>query len=173
MSSHHHEELRIRAATTADSDAIADIYNHYVSETGVTFEEAPVSPSAIAERIRVVVSASLPWLIAERAGRVVGYACASEWKNRPAYRFTAKKEGHYKVRVTRIASNGWTCTLPEGRKRGARPKYDWAAMEVGDSVYFDTRAPISSARKFQLFSLTGWKCSYRTEGKGVRIWRIA
>jgi L-amino acid N-acyltransferase YncA len=82
------EQATIRNATTADAASIADIYNHYVTNTVVTFEEEPVSPAEMAGRIEEVTSASLPWLVAERGGRVLGYAYASQWKGRAAYRFT-------------------------------------------------------------------------------------
>lgn len=82
--------VTIRPATTADASAIAGIYNHYVTETIVTFEEEAVSPAEITRRIQEVDSASLPWLIAERCGEVVGYAYASKWKGRCAYRFSVE-----------------------------------------------------------------------------------
>jgi L-amino acid N-acyltransferase YncA len=85
-----HRELTIRAATTADANEVARIYNHYVTQTIVTFEEEAVSSSEIARRIGEVQSASLPWLVAERAGGVVGYTYASKWHGRSAYRFSVE-----------------------------------------------------------------------------------
>jgi phosphinothricin acetyltransferase len=80
----------IRLATPSDADAIAAIYNHYVLGTTVTFEEQALSPEQMAERIRAVLAAQLPWLVLERDGRIAGYAYASRWKARSAYRFTAE-----------------------------------------------------------------------------------
>jgi L-amino acid N-acyltransferase YncA len=80
----------IRAATPADAESVARIYNHYVTDSVVTFEEEAVSPTAMARRIEGVRSASLPWLVAELGGRVVGYAYANRWKARSAYRFSAE-----------------------------------------------------------------------------------
>jgi L-amino acid N-acyltransferase YncA len=90
MPMHAGERPMIRAATTADCEAVAAIYNHYVMKTIVTFEEEPVAPGEIAERLQEVTSASLPWLVAEQGGHVVGYAYASKWKGRCAYRFSAE-----------------------------------------------------------------------------------
>lgn len=56
----------------------------------VTFEEELVSAAEIARRIEEVRSVSLPWLVAEQAGRVLGYACATRWRARSAYRFSAE-----------------------------------------------------------------------------------
>ena len=57
----------------ADAEAIADIYNYYVAKTIMTFEEEAVPPSEIAQRINMVRSASLPWLVAEVGGQIAGY----------------------------------------------------------------------------------------------------
>lgn len=80
----------IRPATPSDADAIARIYNHYVLDTIVTFEEQPVSVQEMAERISEVAAAALPWLVAEEAGQVIGYAYASKWKGRCAYRYSVE-----------------------------------------------------------------------------------
>ena len=80
----------IRDATAADAAAIAEIYNHYVEHTVVTFEETLVSAADFAARIESVHAAGFPWLVAEQAGRVLGYAYATKWKERSAYRFSAE-----------------------------------------------------------------------------------
>ena len=73
----------IRAATIADCEAIGRIYNHYVQSTTVTFEEQAIPSAQIAERIEAVHSASLPWLIVEQNGQVLGYAYpVSSWERR-------------------------------------------------------------------------------------------
>lgn len=84
------DHATIRAASAADAETIAEIYNYYVTNTVVTFEEEPVSPAEMARRIKEVTSASLPWLVAELQGRVLGYAYASKWKGRSAYRFSVE-----------------------------------------------------------------------------------
>jgi len=78
----------IRAATESDAEAIADIYNHYVTDTIVTFEEEPVSGSEIARRINQVQRSGLPWLVAEENGEILGYAYATPWKERSGYRLS-------------------------------------------------------------------------------------
>ena len=54
----------IRPALLADDEAIARIYNHYILNSVITFEEQAVTSQAMAERIREVWAASLPWLVA-------------------------------------------------------------------------------------------------------------
>ena len=84
------EGARIRAAEERDAAAIAELYNHYVSRSVITFEEEPVTPGEIARRVAEVRSASLPWLIAEEGSRVTGYAYAAPWKTRTAYRYSVE-----------------------------------------------------------------------------------
>ena len=79
----------IRLATSADAGAIAAIYNHYVASTTITFEEEAVTESDMASRIDTV-SAQLPWFVHERDGEVTGYAYATPWRARSAYRFSVE-----------------------------------------------------------------------------------
>ncbi len=80
----------IRSATLADTAGIVEIYNHYITQTVVTFEEESVTDVEIARRLELVWSASFPWLVAEEHGHVVGYAYANRWNIRTGYRFTAE-----------------------------------------------------------------------------------
>ncbi len=81
---------RIRMAEPRDVMRIAQIYNHYVKESVITFEEEPVTDSEMAARIAEVRSASLPWLIAEDSSQLTGYAYAAPWRKRSAYRFSVE-----------------------------------------------------------------------------------
>lgn len=76
----------IRPATSADAAACAAVYRPYVLGTTVTFELEPPDAAALAERI----AAAYLWLVAERAGEVVGYAYAAPYKPRAAYRYTTE-----------------------------------------------------------------------------------
>jgi phosphinothricin acetyltransferase len=80
----------IRSATVTDAEAIAAIYNPYVLNSTISFEEEPVTPTEMARRISEVLDASLPWLVFEQDGKVIGYAYAGKWKNRTAYRFAVE-----------------------------------------------------------------------------------
>jgi len=80
----------IREANAADAARLAEIYNHYVLHSIVTFEEEPVPASEMAARLDEIRAASLPWLVVEDKGQVAGYAYASKWKGRCAYRFSAE-----------------------------------------------------------------------------------
>jgi L-amino acid N-acyltransferase YncA len=77
----------LRDAVGADGAALAAIYNHYIDHTIVTFEEERVGAADMARRVSDVQAASLPWLVAERDGELAGYAYATGWRTRVAYRF--------------------------------------------------------------------------------------
>jgi len=83
-------DYSIRIATASDADRIAEIYNHYVVNTVVTFEEEPVAGDEMRRRMDEVFASSLPWLVAESGGRTAGYAYATKWKARSAYRFSVE-----------------------------------------------------------------------------------
>lgn len=80
----------VRAATAGDAARIAEIYNPYVLDTAISFEENAVGAEAMAGRIARVAGAGLPWLVAEHGDRVVGHAYAAPWRERAAYRFAVE-----------------------------------------------------------------------------------
>jgi len=80
----------LRPARASDAAAICAIYNHYVTTTAISFEEDPVPEADMAQRIADVNGAGLPWLVLDIDGRVVGYAYATKWRVRPAYRHSVE-----------------------------------------------------------------------------------
>ena len=80
----------LRPAIAADADAIARIYNHYITDTIVTFEETPIDGAEMAARLAETAAAGLPWLVADTGGVILGYAYASKWKGRCAYRHSVE-----------------------------------------------------------------------------------
>jgi len=85
-----HGDLNVRAASSSDAGPIASIYNYYVENTVITFEESAVSALEMAMRIAEVQTKGLPWLVAERDGSVIGYCYATPWKTRSAYRHSVE-----------------------------------------------------------------------------------
>jgi phosphinothricin acetyltransferase len=81
--------IMVRHAVPTDLKAITDIYNHYVLHTVITFEEEPVAIDDMLQRV-TEVQARYPWLVYEQDNNVVGYAYASKWKPRAAYRNTVE-----------------------------------------------------------------------------------
>lgn len=82
--------MEIRSVSSSDADSIAAIYNHYISTSVVTFEEEEVPTVEMAARIEDVRSSLLPWYVAVDDGTTVGYAYATPWRVRSAYRYSVE-----------------------------------------------------------------------------------
>ncbi len=80
----------VRPSTERDLIPIAGIYSHYVLHSSATFEITPPTPDELAKRRSQILDLGLPHLVAEQSGTVIGYAYASEYRPRPAYRFTVE-----------------------------------------------------------------------------------
>lgn len=80
------QTISIRPATLEDAAAICAIYNPYIAATTISFEEEAVADADMAQRIADVQASDLPWLVAQGEGRILGYAYATKWRARPAYR---------------------------------------------------------------------------------------
>jgi len=82
--------FNLRPAGAADAAAIQEIYKHYCLHGHATFEEEPPSVEQIAARMAAVQARDLPFVVAEIGGVVRGYAYASAFRERAAYRYTAE-----------------------------------------------------------------------------------
>lgn len=82
-------DLIVRDASETDAPACAAIYSTYVLGTATTFETVPPSTTEMADRIAAAL-ATHAWLVAEDAGRVVGYAYAVPYRARAAYRWSCE-----------------------------------------------------------------------------------
>lgn len=83
-------DVTFRPFAWSDVPAIAAIYKHYVDETVITFETEAPSEATMADRFGKMVDLNHPVIVAERAGAVLGYAYASFYRPRAAYRFTCE-----------------------------------------------------------------------------------
>lgn len=81
--------MEIRSWEPKDVERICEIYNYYIKNTVITFEEEPLTSSEMKIRIESYVK-NYPWLVCVVKGNVVGYAYASKWKERSAYKNTAE-----------------------------------------------------------------------------------
>jgi len=89
----------IRRAVPGDAGQISGLYNYYIENTTITFEEEPVSSFEMEKRIRSITE-KLPWFVFCKGEELTGYAYASPWRVRPAYR--------YSVETTVYVKNGCT-----------------------------------------------------------------
>jgi len=82
--------VTIRTCEERDVPAITAIYHHHVLHGAASFEIEPPDAAEIARRRRAVIDGGYPYIVAEQGGRVVGYAYASAYRPRPAYRNTVE-----------------------------------------------------------------------------------
>jgi len=82
--------IEIRPATTDDAGAVADIYGHHVLHGTASFDDNPPPPAFWTDKIEAVVGRGWPFLVATSGGQVVGYAYATQFRDRPAYAFTCE-----------------------------------------------------------------------------------
>ncbi|CAN5558648.1 GNAT family N-acetyltransferase [soil metagenome] len=82
------QPVAIRAVEEQDFEGITSIYAHHVLTGLASFEEIAPDRDEMIARWRNFAAKSMPYLVAERDGRVVGYSYASPYRTRSAYRFT-------------------------------------------------------------------------------------
>ncbi|MCW5730072.1 MAG: N-acetyltransferase [Alphaproteobacteria bacterium] len=82
--------MLLRAALPADLPVVTEIYAHHVLTGLASFEETPPDIAEMTARFAAVRQAGLPWLVAEAGEKILGYAYASPYRSRPAYRFTVE-----------------------------------------------------------------------------------
>jgi hypothetical protein len=97
-------EVLIREAAESDADAIAAIYGHHVVHGTASFDLEPPPVEFHRKKIRWIVGAGWPFLVADHHGEVAGYAYVTQFRDRAAYRFTAEDsiyvhpdQGHVRV----------------------------------------------------------------------------
>ena len=82
--------LIVRASTEADVARCAEIYRYHVLHGTASFEIDPPDLAEMKKRRAHVLDLGLPHLVAERDGRVLGYAYAGNWRPRPAYKYSVE-----------------------------------------------------------------------------------
>lgn len=79
----------IRVVTIEDANQLVDIYNYYVLNTIVTFDDVPFSVDSFKEKIETV-SKAYPFIVFEEDNKILGYAYANKWREKPAYKHTVE-----------------------------------------------------------------------------------
>jgi L-amino acid N-acyltransferase YncA len=83
-------DLIIRPFQWKDVPDITRIYGHYVDHSTATFDTEKPGETFIAEKFGHMVEMGHPVIVAERDGKMLGYAYASTFRPRYAYRFTCE-----------------------------------------------------------------------------------
>jgi L-amino acid N-acyltransferase YncA len=83
-------DVVIGPAGPADLGRVAEIFAHYVTHSVVTFETVPPTVADWQARLDSQAALGMPFLVARAGGEVAGYAYASPWRPKPAYRHTVE-----------------------------------------------------------------------------------
>jgi L-amino acid N-acyltransferase YncA len=83
-------DFSVRPFAWQDVPAITAIYAHYVEHSTATFDVEPPGETFFADKMGHIVDLGHPLIVAEHAGKLLGYAYASVYRPRPAYRFTCE-----------------------------------------------------------------------------------
>ena len=126
----------IRSVLSDDAAELAKIYNHYIENTIITFEEESVTDDIIKERITEVQSSHLPWLVVEQEGNILGYAYAGKWKGRCAYRYSVEVTVYLRPDSVGkgIGSALYSKLLPALKTRGTHVAIGGIALPNKESV---------------------------------------
>lgn len=93
--------FRIRDATERDLPDIREIYNHYVANSTVTFDEEQQTLAQLRAKFRHTAKLGHPFLVAESpSGQVLGYATVTPWKQKAAYRYTVENSIYLRAAST-------------------------------------------------------------------------
>ena len=126
-------KVTLRDAVSGDAEAIAALYAHYVRTSIATFEETPPDRAEIEGRIAAVQAAGLPWIVAtDVSGALLGYAYASSYRSRSAYRYTLENSVY--VAPHTVGSGIGATVMREVIRRCADLGYRQMLAVIGDSA---------------------------------------
>jgi phosphinothricin acetyltransferase len=152
--------VSIRSAELRDAQPLADLYNFFVLNSAVTFEEEAVPASEMARRIEEVRATGLPWLVAEESGELLGYAHAKPWRPRSAYRFSVEITVYVNLRRLRggIGSQLYGQLFPLLEARGVRAVIGGIALPNDASVALHEKFGMQKVAHFKQvgFKLDQW-----------------
>ncbi len=84
-------QYTIRPATSSDLPNVLEIYNHYVMNSTVTFDEKYMTLAALRHKFENGAAKKMPFIVAESPnGQLLGYAHVYPWKEKAAYRFSVE-----------------------------------------------------------------------------------
>lgn len=145
----------IRSATEADAPALRDIYRPYVENTSVSFEIDVPTTAEFAARIARSL-AGWAWLVAELDGDCIGYAYATSFRTRPAYRWSTETSAyvHDKHQRCGVARSLYLALFDTLRAQGFCNAYAAITLPSTASVAFHESLGFEP---IGVFRRVGWK----------------
>ncbi|WP_376702676.1 N-acetyltransferase family protein [Mesorhizobium sp. ISC25] len=150
--------ITLRAAMSADLDRITEIYADAVTNGTASYELEPPSRTEMGARFDNLMAGGFPYLVAEKAGGVLGYAYAGAFRPRPAYRFVVEDSVYV---APEAKGQGVGLLLMQGLIEAAKA----AGFRQIIAVIGDGRPDSASVR---LHEKLGFRHSGRLEGSGYK-----
>jgi phosphinothricin acetyltransferase len=147
--------MEIRAARDDDFDAITSITNYYIETSTIHFAHEPVTQAAFHALWRSTRD-RFPWLVADDAGAVIGYAKAGTWRERTAYDWTAETAVYIRHGASRRGAGRELCSelLSQLALRGFRSAIAGIALPNEASVALHVALGFEAVGTFRE---VGWK----------------
>ena len=125
-------QLLVRPSTEGDLNTITHIYSHHVRHSSATFEVDPPDEDEMATRRATILALAMPYLVAEQDEVVIGYAYASPYRPRPAYRFTVEDSVYVDPDISAAASDA--CLLAALIEHCEQGPWRQMIAVIGDSA---------------------------------------
>lgn len=165
------EEYDIRPAVPEDAEALLEIYAPYVKNTAITFECEVPDIEEFRERIRKVTK-KYPYILAEKEGKILGYAYASAFNERAAYDWSVEVSIYVRQEERRggIGKTLYAVLEERLRQQGIQNLYACIASPpqeddhlTKDSIYFHEKMGYTLIGTFH-------KCGYKFERWYDMVW---
>ena len=83
-------DVLVRPSVNDDIGAIQKIYKYEVLNGTATFDKVPPTEEELKDKRQTIIESGFPYLVAEKAGRVIGYSYVSLYRERSAYSKTVE-----------------------------------------------------------------------------------
>jgi L-amino acid N-acyltransferase YncA len=166
--------MRIRLGATKDCGQIAAIYAPIVEQTHISFESVPPGADEMARRMASALQNHV-WLVAEKNGRIDGYAYASRYREKPAYAWSTETTIYVRdgARGTRVGSTLYRALLRVLKAQNYRRAFAGIALPNEGSVALHeavgfTRVGVNpeAGFKFDRWHDLGWWSIQLNDAKG-------
>lgn len=91
----------IRQARVEDLPSIKDIYNYFIRNTAITFDDKPLDLNYWRELHELLTKLELPFLVLDRGGEVIGFAYLQPWRQRAGYQKVVETSIYLSAPATR------------------------------------------------------------------------
>lgn len=160
--------ITLRSVRTSDAERIAEIYAPHVENSAVSFELVAPTGEAMEQRIQSYTE-KYPWIVAEEDGIIIGYAYASSYREREAYRYCVETSVYIDEKATRkrVASQLYNELFNQLSKAGFKQAFAVITQPNDRSVAFHKA---NHFEPFALYEKVGYKFDQWYDVLWMRRW---